>query len=276
MTGVGSDGATLSLVDALAGARIVDLEQPRFAGQPGLPQHGAGLSFALHRRHEPGLGRRTSSSGLLISSDHAGTHIDALCHQAVECELHGQVAVTPEIQTPTGFTDHDAERIPPIVRPGVLLDVAGALGPLAPRATIGVRELEAAAAASGAEIPADGVVLVRTGYGAYWDDPALYLDAPGLDLAASRWIAERDPFAVGVDNARWDEAGVVDPTLGYRMPGHALFLVEAGVFIVENLDLEELAAIGATGFLFICLPLKLRGATGSPVRPIALVDRSAG
>lgn len=274
MTWMRDRRAAHDLAVTLLDARVVDLEQPRHAGQPGLPQHGAGLSFALHRRHEPGLGPRTSSSGMLICSDHAGTHIDALSHQAVECSLHGQVAVTASIQTPTGFTRHGAEEIPPILRPGVLLDVAGAVGPLAPRATIGVRELEAAADAGGVELLAGGVVLVRTGYGAHWDDPELYLDAPGLDLAASRWIADRDPFAVGIDNARWDEAGVVDPTVGYGMPGHALFLVHRGVFIIENLDLEELAALGATAFVFLALPLKLRGATGSPVRPVALLNGS--
>lgn len=258
----------------LAHARVVDLEQPRFAGQPGLPQHGVGWHFALHRRHEPGLGRRTSASGLLTSSDHAGTHVDALCHQAVECELHGQLAVTPEVQTPAGFTRHSAEEIPSLLRPGVLVDVAGAIGPLAPRATIGTAELEATVAAAGVAIPPGAVVLVRTGWGAHWNDPERYLDGPGLDLAASRWVARHRPVAVGIDNARWDESNEIDPELGYRAPAHALFLVHEGVFIIENLALEELAATGAMEFVFVCLPLKLRGATASPVRPVALLDGS--
>lgn len=270
-SGAAAAGAAAALVGALRGARVVDLEQPRFGGQPALAQHGAGLQFALHRRHEPGLGPRTSSSGLLICSDHAGTHIDALSHQAVACQLHGQVAVTPEVQTPTGFTRHGAEEIPPLLGAGVLLDVAGVVGPLAPRQTIGVAELEATVAARGVEIPRGAVVLVRTGYGAHWDDPPLYLDAPGLDRDASLWVAGHDPVAVGIDNARWDEGGVVDPTVGFNMPGHVLFLVEAGVYIIENLDLEELAALGASEFAFVCLPLKLQGATGSPVRPVALL-----
>jgi kynurenine formamidase len=276
MTAAHGELALADLLDALGAATLVDLEQPRFAGQPGLAQHGAGLTFALHRRHEPGLARRTSSSGLLVCSDHAGTHIDALSHQAVDCEMHGQVAVTPEIQTPAGFTRHGAEQIPPMLRRGVLLDVASAVGPLAPRATVGVRELEAAAEAFDGDIPAGSVVLVRTGFGAFWDDdPERYLEAPGLDLDASRWIAARKPFAVGIDNARWDELDVLDETVGYRSPGHALFLVEDGVYIIENLALEALSAAGATEFLFVCLPLKLQGATGSPVRPVAVLQGGA-
>jgi kynurenine formamidase len=261
--------APMGLGAELAGGRVIDLEQPRFAGQPGLDQHGAGWQFTLHRRHEPGLARRTSSSGMLISSDHAGTHIDALCHQAVDCVMHGQVAVTSQVQTPSGFSAHGAEEIPPIIGPGVLLDVASG-SPLAPRQTVTVADLERAA--EGLTIPAGATVLVRTGWAAYWRDAPRYLEAPGLNLAASRWIAARKPVAVGIDNARWDELDVVDPEVGYRSPGHALFLVEEGIYIIENLALEELARSGRRAFTFICLPLKLQGATGSPVRPVALLE----
>jgi kynurenine formamidase len=45
------------------------------------------------------------------------------------------------------------------------------------------------------------------------------------------------------------------------------------VYILENLFLEDLAAAGVHRFTFVCLPLKLVGATGSPVRPIALVEQ---
>jgi kynurenine formamidase len=54
------------------------------------------------------------------------------------------------------------------------------------------------------------------------------------------------------------------------LPGHVLLLVRAGIPIIENLNLEELAAAGVHEFGFVCLPLKMRGATGSPVRPIAI------
>ena len=68
----------------------------------------------------------------------------------------------------------------------------------------------------------------------------------------------------------WDVPGAEDPELG-TLPGHLLLLVRAGVYIVEGLNLEELARDGVREFAFVCLPLKLRGGTGSPVRPLALV-----
>jgi kynurenine formamidase len=53
--------------------------------------------------------------------------------------------------------------------------------------------------------------------------------------------------------------------------GHAHLLVTHGIHIIENLNLDELAAAQQYAFCFIGIPLKFRGATGSPIRPLALV-----
>ena len=54
------------------------------------------------------------------------------------------------------------------------------------------------------------------------------------------------------------------------MPVHVHLLVENGIHIIECLNLEEVAAAGVAEFLFVALPLKLRGATASPIRPVAI------
>ena len=131
-------------------------------------------------------------------------------------------------------------------------------------------ELEKAAADAAVEIHAGDVVLVRTGYGALWAKPEEYLKAAGVSGAGSRWLAERKVKAVGADNMAWDVIGPKDPELGVTLPGHVLLLVRAGIPIIENLNLEELASANVYEFGFVCLPLKMRGATGSPVRPIAI------
>ena len=69
----------------------------------------------------------------------------------------------------------------------------------------------------------------------------------------------------------WDVIGVPDPELGCTLPGHLLLLAQRGIYILENLRLGELAATRAYRFIFVCMPLKFVGATGSPVRPVALV-----
>lgn len=265
----------MELLEALRAARVYDLEQPRYAGAPTFPAHEPGLVLTLHRRHEPGLGeRRTSASALLVMAEHSGTHLDALCHQAEDLRLHGGIAVDARVQTPTGFTALGAETIAPMVARGVLLDVAGTLGVerLPPGHAVTAAELEAALGARALD-PGD-VALVRLGAGALWGDREAYEAAGGIGVDGSRWLAERRPLAVGADNLAWDVPGARDPELG-TLPGHVVLIVRAGVHILESLNLEELARDGVREFAFVCAPLKLRGGTGSPVRPLALVQSVA-
>jgi len=56
------------------------------------------------------------------------------------------------------------------------------------------------------------------------------------------------------------------------LPAHRVLLVERGVYIIEAMALDELAAAGVTEFVFVLAPLALFGATGSPVRPLAVID----
>jgi kynurenine formamidase len=79
-------------------------------------------------------------------------------------------------------------------------------------------------------------------------------------------------FAVGADNMAWDAPGYEDPDLGCMLAGHLILLARQGIYIIENLALDELAASGHHTFEFVCTPLKLVGATGSPVRPVAVVS----
>lgn len=262
----------MPLVETLSRAKVVDLEHRRRFGDPTYPTHQPGTVFTLHRRHEPGLAEaRTSASGLIITAEHAGTHIDALCHQAESMKLFGGIPVTSAVQTSAGFTALGIDTVDPIVAPAVLLDVARVRS-VREGDLIGADDLRAALDRAGSSIRAGDVVLVRTGFGARWSDTASYLRAPGMAAAASRWLAGQGVKAVGADNVAWDLPGHVDPELGCTLPGHVLLIVRAGVHILENLDLEALATHAPKRFLFICLPLKIAGGTGSPVRPIAVLE----
>jgi kynurenine formamidase len=258
------------IAGAVGAARVFDLEQPRYAGAPSHPAHAPGFNYFLHRHHARGATEaRTGASGIVVMPEHSGTHIDALCHQAENLTLHGGVRVDSGVQTSVGFRVHGIETMGPLVGRGILLDVAGDQR-LPPNHAITVDELKQAAAKAGIDVRAADVVLVRTGYGALWADPPEYLQAAGVSSAASRWLIDRKVGAVGADNMAFDVMGPTDPELGVTLPGHVLLLVRAGIPIIENLNLEELAAAKIYEFGFVCLPLKMRGATGSPVRPIAL------
>jgi len=262
----------MGLVEALGAARIFDLEQLRYAGAPTHPAHQPGFNYFMHRQHAAGVPEgspRTSASGILVMPEHSGTHVDALAHQAENLVLHGGIRADSGVQTSAGFKVLGIETMPPLIGRGVLLDVAGKQR-LPPDHSISVSELEAAARAGGVEVREGDVVLVRTGYGALWDKPDEYLRAAGVSGAGSRWLVERNVRAVGADNMAFDTVDGFDAELGSTLPGHLLLLVRAGIPIIENLNLEELAGAGVREFAFICLPLKMRGVTGSPVRPLAL------
>ncbi len=114
-----------TLNEMMAHAHIYDLEQPRYFGAPVMAVHAPGFVYTLHRHHEPGMPEiRTSASGSYYSTEHSGTHIDALCHQAEQMYLYGGREITPKMQTPTGFKELGVETIAPISARGVLLDVA--------------------------------------------------------------------------------------------------------------------------------------------------------
>ena len=254
-------------------SRIYDLEQPRYFGAPIYPSHAPGYVYTLHRHHEPGSEEaRTSASGFMYTTEHSGTHIDALCHQAENCQLYGGRAINASLQTSSGFTELGAETIAPLMTRGVRLEIAHYRGVehITSGNPIKREELEAAALRQGNTIQAGDVILVRTGNGALWHDPAAYLQAGGVSADASSWLASRGVKAVGADNMAWDEPGIVDPELHVSLPGHLILLVRSGIYIIENLFLEEVAASQCYEFTFLCLPLKLRGATGSPVRPVAI------
>ena len=136
-----------SWIESLRSARVYDLEQPRFRGMPIHPSHQPGYFYALHRRHRDTFdprahGPRSGASGVLTMMEHSGTHLDALCHQANELRLFGDVGVD-EVETPAGFRQLGVETVPPLVGRGVLLDVAGwkSNSPLPPAYSIGADDL---------------------------------------------------------------------------------------------------------------------------------------
>ncbi len=261
-------------MNLLPTTRIYDLEQPRYFGAPTYPSHAPGFVYTLYRRHERDMGEaRTSASGAIYMMEHSGTHIDALCHQAEDMHLYGGREITARLQTPTGFTELGVETIAPLITRGVLLDAAHhrTVERIEVGKPINRDELEATMHSQGISVREGDVVLVRTGNGAFWQDPAAYLQAGGMSPDASSWLASRKVKAVGADNMAWDEIGVIDPDLKVALPGHMILLVRHGIYIIENLFLEDLARDQCYEFTFVCLPLKLQGATGSPVRPIAMV-----
>ena len=214
-------------------------------------------------------------SELVMGTVHSGAHIDAHAHMTIgpEERWHGGSARTD--LGDFGPLRGDATEIPPLWRRGVLYDVPGFRGvsSLAAGEPVGAAELEAIELASGVAAGAGDVALVRTGYLAHWPDPdalAAHRGA-GPDLSAARLLAERGVLAAGSDTETFEVQPAPDRGAPANpQPVHTLLLIERGIYILESLDLEELARAGVREFLFVALPLAIRGATGSMLDPVAI------
>jgi kynurenine formamidase len=267
---------TRALLDAVSGGlRTVELGQPLYTGMPCSPNH-PGFRMTLIRRHgdmvRPDGG--SASNEVLVTGGHVGTHVDALAHVSHEGCLHGGIDAL-EAQVGGVHREHGAERIPPMITRGVLLDVAAARGVdvLDPGEGVTADDLAAAAERAGAEPARGDVALVRTGWARHFDDAPTYLGqadgVPGVTEDGARWLAERGVVAAGADTTAFER---IPPGAGHRvLPVHRILLVEHGIHIVEHLALEEASAAGLGEFLFVMAPLRIVGGTGSPVRPVAVL-----
>jgi kynurenine formamidase len=214
-------------------------------------------------------------SELVMGTTHTGAHIDAHAHMTIgdDDRWHGGSARTD--LGDFGPLKGDATEIPPIWRRGVLYDVPGHRGVVSLPAgePVSAGELRAIESATGVAAGEGDVALVRSGYLAHWPDPealAAHRGA-GPDLSAAKLLAERGVLAAGSDTETFEVQPAPDRgTPANPQPVHTLLLIERGIYILESLDLEEIARAGLREFLFVALPLSIRGATGSMLDPVAI------
>jgi kynurenine formamidase len=209
---------------------------------------------------------------VLVMASHTTSHMDALVHVYQDFQHYNGVA-HDEMHALSGARRLGIEKVGGFAARAVLLDAVAHLGggsPLEAGRAISGDDLAAIADAEGVEVRAGDVVLVRTGYlQTWWEADAAGAEKPmlqaGLDTSAANWLVERDVVAVGADNA----AVEVIPFDGNDfLRVHKVLLVDAGIYMLEFLDLAGPAADQAYEGLLCVGPLKVTGATGSPINPI--------
>jgi kynurenine formamidase len=204
----------------------------------------------------------------IFATLHTSSHIDAFVHVQRDGRIFGG-ALDTEVRGDRGFSQHGVETIPPILGRGVVLDVAGERGALADGYEITVADVEATLARSAVTLLDGDIVLVRTGKirDFHRDPDRFHEHAPGVGRDAAIWLHERGMAVLGVDTSGTEPAPIADP----ERTTHVAMLVERGVHLIENVNLDEVCAAGVTEGLFVCLPLRITGATGSWVRPVLVV-----
>jgi kynurenine formamidase len=234
-----------------------------------------------------------------------GTQIDALGHFAVlpspwdgkpplpvgGARYYGgytQQDVKPSADSP--LLKLGIDKVPPLISSAVLLDAKAHVGKGQPMAAgelvtaQHIREmLKAQGLAQRGILPGD-VVFVHTGWGDHWRDPdtekSYYSKGPGLSYDAARYLGERRVVVIALDTPFVDpvpegmlqgKAGpAVGTPAGLPFAVHHHMLTQMGIHHIENAKLDELARDKVWTSCALILPLREKGAAGSPVRPVAV------
>ncbi|WP_326793518.1 MULTISPECIES: cyclase family protein [unclassified Streptomyces] len=211
----------------------------------------------------------TYSGDCIAMYTHTGTHLDALNHFGLDGEVWNNVRADRDLGS-RHWLKNGADRHPPVIARGVLLDVAAAAGVdvLPDSHRITAEELQEVMDRQGSHIQVGDVVLIRTGRMHLWHDGSRYLhNEAGLDRGAAELLAEAGAMIIGADNVALEVMPSVDPTNWH--PVHTYLLGECGIPIMENVYLEDIAAAQLWEFVLVGAGLRLRGATASPMRPLA-------
>lgn len=264
------------LIDVVAeGLQLVDLGRQLRVGMPQSPNHPQ-FWHTLPRRHGDMVRADGGSAAndMITTGTHVGTHIDALAHVSQDGKLFGGADAGASCLGGK-YVEHGVHTIAPMIRRGILLDVPGYLGlpDLEGGYEITVADLQGTLQKQGTALQSGDVALIRSGWGKKFAEGTAYVGGasgvPGISEDGATWLASRGIHAAGADTIAFERLA---PGGGHaQLPAHRVFLVENGIYIVEALDLEELAAKAIHEFTFVLVPLNIFGATGSPVRPLAVV-----
>ena len=273
------DASRLAVLSRIASGRVYDLSVENFPGMPGLVHLGMGdPDFHMWMTHTPdGLAVEGVNPGdpehpialyddAVIMSSHTGTHIDALNHAGYGDRIWNGFERGEHLGN-KGWQVAGTDTIPPVITRGVLIDVAGHKGVdmLPPSYEITPDDLASALQATGVSLREGDAVFFRTGRMTVWPDPKRYVPhEPGIGLAAAEWLFDQGVVMIGADNIAVERLPVEGKAV------HSYAFAERGACLIENAWLEDIAADGVYEFVLIAAPIKVRGATGSSLRPLAI------
>jgi kynurenine formamidase len=213
----------------------------------------------------------TANDDLLISYLGIGSQIDGLGHLGIDHRYYNGLHAK-DFVAPTGLRELGTHAIPPIATRGVLLDMAALRGvATVPEGTAYNRaEIEAAAKRQGIEIRKGDVVIFHSGWHVVREsDPERWWQRhPGLGVEGARYLADRGVVAVGADTTGVEVIPFENEARPFEV--HQTLLAKSGVYILENLWTNELAADGAHEFLFVLGQPKFVGAVQMVINPIAI------
>ncbi|AKA23676.1 cyclase family protein [Pseudomonas chlororaphis] len=276
-----------AIMARVSGAQAYDLAVDYYVGMPSW-QAAGDPPYQMWMTHTPhgnviadpmqvgeAMNQHVSYTGSAVSMyAHMGTHIDALNHFGLDGKIWNGFRADQHLGD-RGWNVTGAEKLPPIVARGVLIDVAAAKGVdmLADNYRVTRADLQAALKAQQVSLEKGDVVLIRTGRMRDYDKAQAYMaNPPGMSLDAAKFLVEEGgAMVVGADNLSFET--FPSEVEGNYLPLHTYLLAMQGAPILELVNLEGLSRDRVYQFAFIGASLKLRGADAAPIRPIALPIR---
>lgn len=231
-----------------------------------------GRQFNIYTKPSPPIpnGRQVNEELVITELGQIGTQFDAFSHQMWGDSFYNCFKYS-DIISRSGHKKLGVENIGSLVTRGVLIDVAGLKGVdmLPTSYLITPDDLQQALAKANQKLMPGDTVIIRTGWSKLMgkDNQRYGTVSPGIGIAAGQWLVSQNPIMIAADNCCVE----VRPfEAGHNLPIHSMMIIQHGIYLLENLELEKLAAAGATEFAFIVQPLKIKGGTGSAVAPIAI------
>lgn len=200
---------------------------------------------------------------------HTGTHIDTLNHFGYNGKIWNNYNEVEHLSS-RHWVKCGADKLPPIIGRAVLFDIAALHGVdiLPDNYGIGSHDLIECLKRQKTEFFPGDIAIIRTGRMRNWPDANRYIDnSPGLNLEGAQYLARLGASLIGADNSALEQMPAQDDENWQVV--HTYLLAEAGIPILEIANCEELAEANIHEFAFVGASMKIRGATGAPLRPLA-------
>ncbi len=260
--------------------KVYDLSHEIYNGMPGRQSAHGPFFYLLSQRvydHREPLRPLTKNKfgGALCRMelvDHLGTHLDALNHISYDNKFYnGNDAY--ELSATYGTLKLGIDSTPSIVTRGIMVDATDGNDMMDPGEPVSVNLVQEYLRHRNISVNPGDAIFFYTGVGKLWKEPQeynkYYEKSPGIGMELAKWLAEKKVSVTGSDTPSTE---VIPAELeGTRLPVHQYLITKNGIRLIDNINLNELASDKVSEYMFVLSPMKIRGATASPVSPLAIV-----
>lgn len=260
--------------------RVFTLSHEIYNGMPGRQANHGPFFYLLSQRvydHRPPFRTATKNKfgGALCRVemvDHMGTHLDALNHISYDNKFYnGNDAY--EISTTYGTSKLGIDSTPPVVTRGIMVDATGGRKIMDKGEPVSVGFVEKYLEERNINVLPGDAIFFYTGTGRMWHEAQKYNEyyeaSPGIGMELAKWLAEKKVSITGTDTPSTEVLPAEHE--GTRLPVHQYLITKNGIRLIDNINLNDLADHGISEFMFVLSHMKIKGATASPVSPVAIV-----